>query len=92
MECRPSGTVTQVKGPTPYQGSGRGSRESPARVSPTPPFPAVDLGSQRLLREARSCLDEVMTDLFDVEHALARFKAWLAVPPEFRRKDHDRVA
>jgi hypothetical protein len=45
-----------------------------------------------LLREARNCLDEVMADLCEVEGALASFKAWLAVPPEFRRKDHDRVA
>jgi hypothetical protein len=61
------------------------------RDTPNAPFGAIDIESRRLAREAKGCLQEVLADMRDLEVKLARFRAWLAVPAEFRRA-RDRVA
>jgi hypothetical protein len=53
---------------------------------------AEDLEGKRLLREARSCLDEVIADIRDLEAVLASYRAWVSVPAPFLRAEKHRVA
>jgi hypothetical protein len=62
----------------------------PGLGSNPPVLVAQDLDVQRVLREARCCLDEVIADIADIAAVLANYKAWLAVP-EFLRGERDRV-
>ena len=77
-ELEPAAHSVQQETP----GAGRGSNP--------PLLVAHDLDAQRVLREARCCLDEVIADISDLAAVLANYKAWLAVP-EFLRGERDPV-
>ncbi|HXH20433.1 MAG TPA: hypothetical protein VNN10_00260 [Dehalococcoidia bacterium] len=63
----------------------------PRDKTSAPALPTTDLELRRLAKQARACLQEMLADLCELESVLARFQAFLAVPPEFRRA-HNRVA